>query len=123
MGARWALRRHLNALGWPLMAWTDAKTVAERWVRERLPADLSGKRLELVNFDSDDDARFFFPDRTAEFQRMVNSAIARQARKRKARTNYVVVTPAEYLEICSKDGIQDTPEERLAFIEACHRVL
>lgn len=104
------------------MAWTDAKAVAERWAQERLPEDLSGKRLELVNFDSDEDASFFYPKRTAEFQRMINSAIARIARKRKARTNYVLITPAEYLEICEKEGLKDSPEERLAFIEACHRI-
>lgn len=105
------------------MAWTDAKTIAERWVLARLPSDLSGRRLELVNFDNDEDTRFFYPDRTAEFQRMVNSAISRAARKRKARTNYVVVTPAEYLEICASEGLTDSPEERAAFIEACHRIL
>lgn len=105
------------------MAWTDAKTVAERWAQDRLPLDLRGKRLELVNFDNDEEARFFYPDRTAEFQRMVNSAIARIARKRGAKTNYVVVTPADYLEICAEEGLKDSPEDRLAYIEACHRIL
>ena len=104
------------------MAWTDAKTIGARWVQQRLPEDLSGKRLELVSFDSDADSKFFYPGRSAEFHRMINSAIARAARKRGARTNYVVVTPAEYLEICEKEGVEDSPEERQAFIEACHRI-
>ncbi len=104
------------------MAWTDAKTIAERWVQERLPEEMAGKRLELVNFESDSDARYFYPERTAEFQRMVNSAIARAARKRKARTNYVTVSPVEYVEICMRDQVVDTPEERTAYIEACHRI-
>lgn len=104
------------------MAWTDAKIIADRWVQERLPEDLSGKRLELVNFDSDEDSKFFYPRRSAEFHRMINTAIARAARKRGARANYVLISPAEYLEICAKEGIQDSPEERLAFIEACYRI-
>ena len=104
------------------MAWTDAKAIAERWAQDRLPEDMSGKRLELVNFDSDEDARFFYPKRTAEFQRMINSAIARIARKRKARTSYVLISPNEYWDICEKEGLNDSQEERLSFVEACHRI-
>lgn len=105
------------------MAWADAKQIAEGWVSQRLPQEMHGKSLELVNFETDADAAFFYPGRTAEFQRMINSAIARQARKRKARTMYVKITPQEYHDLREKNGVEDTPEEREAFIEACHRII
>lgn len=104
------------------MAWQDARTIADEWVRDHLPMDLRGRKLELVTFENDDDARFFYPERSAEFHQMVTSAIARQARKRKARTTYVKITPTEYFAAIKDAGVEDDAEERLAYIEACHQV-
>jgi hypothetical protein len=104
------------------VAWKDAKEVAEEWAAEHLPADLHGRILELVNFETDEDTEFFYPGRREMFHRMITKGISRIARKRGARTMYLRVTPADYLDLCEKDQVKDSPEERTAFITACHRI-
>lgn len=102
------------------MAWMDAKDVAQEWVDKNLPTNLRGQVLQLVRFDSDTDSRFFYANRTATYHHMVTTAIARAARKRGARTNYVTITPDRYREWLSGQSKQDDDATRLAYIEGCH---
>ncbi|WP_395753344.1 hypothetical protein [Prosthecobacter sp.] len=102
------------------MAWKDAKAEGTKWADEKLPADLRGQVLQLVNFETDFDSRFFYPDRSAQYHSMITNAIARNARKRGAKTVYATITPSAYMEWQTGQGKEDSKELRLKFIESCH---
>ena len=111
------------------MSWQNAKKVADDWCAKHLAeVDLKGKLVQLVAFNDDETCRWFYPDRDLGFHKMITTAIAREARKRGAKTIYVPVTKTDYL-----FGREDLPgkcppglsgqKERSEFIEKCHRVL
>lgn len=104
------------------MAWADAKTTAQNWAEKNLPQDLRGQVLQLVVFENDRHAAFFYPDRTAKFQHMVNNSIGRLARKRGALTNSVVITPERYREWLEVQQLEDSDAQRLSFIESFHHL-
>ncbi len=103
------------------MSWQSAKEVAEKWCAENLADDLRVKMVQLIAFDDDETCRFFYRERDAGFHRMVTSGIAREARKRGAKTIYVTATRAAY--DVWRSPRQDTAELRRQFIEESHRVL
>lgn len=105
------------------MKWQEAKQIAEKWAEEYLPADLRGRKVELVSFESEADTRFFYPDRSESDHYTITTAISRIVRGRKGKNIYLRVSPAEFFDICRKEGIQDSPEERAAYIQACHRII
>lgn len=100
------------------MAWQDAKALGETWAEKNLPADLRGQVIQLVTFESDRDALFFYPDRTSEFQAMIMRALAREVRKRKGKTSYMTLTADRYREWLQAQGKRDTDATRLAFAES-----
>ncbi|WP_395736298.1 hypothetical protein [Prosthecobacter sp.] len=102
------------------MAWKDAKAEGTKWAAEKLPENLRGNVLQLVNFESDSDSRFFYPDRSAQYHSMITNAIARNARKRGAKTVYATITPGAYIDWRTGQGKEDSKELRLEFIESCH---
>ena len=105
------------------MTWQEAKQIAEEWAKQHLPPDLRGHKVELVSFECDEDTRYFYPERSEADHRTITTAVSRIARGRRGKTMYFKASPVEYLAICEKEGIIDSPEERAAYIQACHRVI
>lgn len=102
------------------MTWQESKDIAQQWVDNNLAEDLRDQVLQLVSFDTDRDSRFFYPDRTAKDHAQITTAIARQARKRKAKTVYATITAERYREWLNTQGLTDTAMKRSEYIESCH---
>jgi hypothetical protein len=97
------------------VSWKNAKAVADAWIHERMPDDLRGRAVQLVDFPDDETCRFFYNDRVIGLHRMVTTAIAREARKRGAKILHAQVTLADYERERLK---RESPRE---FVERCHR--
>jgi hypothetical protein len=106
------------------MNWLKVNEFVEAWAAEKqLPADLTGKTLTLVEFGSDSDCRFFYPERTQHAQQVFITALARFARSRHARTEHRSITPDHYLAWLAGEKAGDSPETRGLFIESRYQVL
>ena len=97
----------------------NAKDAADDFVaRLRLPADLKGRKFQLVTFSSDEHCRFFYPRRAMEWQRQVNTYISRKLREQHGvRVNRIALTPEDYRIARAGGDIPDTQEDRYAFAE------
>ncbi len=106
------------------MNWERINEFVQAWAAERSwPADLKGITVTLVDFESEEDCRFFYPDRTQLAQKAFTSALAKFARGRRARTEHATVTPAQYQVWLVAEKLQDTPENRGQFIESRYKLL
>lgn len=106
------------------MNWLKVNEFVEAWAAEnQLPADLTGKTLTLVEFESDSDCRFFYPERTQHAQQVFTTALARFARSRHARTEHRSITPNHYRAWLAGEKAGDSPEIRGRFIESRYQVL
>lgn len=104
------------------MAWMDAKEAAAKWVGEKLAADMHGHVVQLVKFESEAEARFFNAEIGQTWQQMLNTAIARAARKRGAGVVHTTVNRQHYHTWRSGQGRQDTDKARIEFIASMQRV-
>lgn len=106
------------------MNWNDVSLFAATWAQQRaLPDKLDGCWLELVDFDTEEDCRFFYPERDLLSHRTFLNAIARLAQRRGARTRHVRISPEHYRLWRTSEQREDTKEERGAYIESRYRVL
>lgn len=106
------------------MNWQTISQFVEAWATEHaLPPDLKGRTLTLVDFESEQDCQFFYPDRNQLAQKAFTSALARFARARHARTEHVTITPDHYRAWLSAEKQDDTQEARTRFIESRYRLL
>ena len=106
------------------MNWLKVNEFVEAWAAEnQLPADLTGKTLTLVEFESDSDCRFFYPERTQHAQQVFTTALARFARSRHARTEHRSITPDHYWAWLAGEKASDSPQIRGRFIESRYQVL
>jgi hypothetical protein len=76
----------------------NAKDAADDFVAKlRLSADAKGRKFQLVTFTSEVDCRFFYPRRSLDWQRQVNTYISRALRERfGVRVERVSLTPADF---------------------------
>lgn len=106
------------------MNWQKVNEFVESWSLEhQLPANLKGKTLLLVDFESEADCLFFYPERTQLAQKAFTSALSRFARARHARTEHVTITPEHYRVWLLAEQLDDTLENRGRFIESRYQVL
>ncbi len=106
------------------MNWEKVNEFVEAWAAERaLPADLKGRTLTLVDFESEEDCQFFYPGRTLLSQKAFTSALARFARARHARTEHAAITRGHYRLWLVAEKLDDTEENRGRFIESRYKVL
>jgi hypothetical protein len=100
----------------------DAKAAALEWLTQRQwPDDLTGYVVQLVEFPSDEAARFFYPAASPGFFAMVTRALNRRCRTRGAKVVRVALLPEHYE--AGRGTTPDTPDARLAYAEAAQRIL
>ena len=105
------------------MNWQNINEFVEQWAAQRsLPVDLKGQELLLVDFESEADCQFFYPDRSLLSQQAFTSALARFARGRSARTTHIKITPEHYRGWLLAEKGQDNSETRERFIESRYRL-
>lgn len=80
------------------MSAQNAKDAADDYVaRLRLEPGPKGRMFQLVTFETEEDCRFFYPRRSADWQRQVNAFIARELRSRySVRVQRLAISPADY---------------------------
>jgi len=104
--------------------WTKVNEFVEAWAAEqKLPADLKGRTLTLVDFENEEDCQFFYAGRTQLGQTAFTSALARFARARRGRTEHVTITQGHYQAWLAAEKLDDTEENRGRFIESRYKVL
>jgi hypothetical protein len=60
------------------MSWQDAKAQAAL-LAQHLPLNLKGRAIQVADFDSEEDCRAFYPDRSLGFHRMILTAVRKIA--------------------------------------------
>jgi hypothetical protein len=100
------------------MSAQNAKDAADEFIATlRLSADAKGRKFQLVTFASDEDCRFFYPRRALDWQRMVNTLVARVLRARfGVRVQRIAITPGDYK--LWRGDRADTPELRREFADS-----
>jgi len=100
------------------VSWQEAKTAAQEWAEAAgFAGELRGRMLLLPSFDSDEDCRFFLPDRGLGFHRMMVKAAARTARKAGAQVIPVLVRPKDYRGWLRAGEIEDSPARRAEYLK------
>jgi hypothetical protein len=93
----------------------NAQVTAEEFVSQiPLPDNASVSRFQLVTFENEEDCRFFYPRRALDWQRQVNTYIARALRRRGVRVDRITIVPSQYH--AWTDGA-DSPELRRKFAD------
>ena len=106
------------------MNWEKVNEFVVAWAADQgLPQNFNGRTLTLVDFETEEDCRFFYPDRTHLAQKAFTSALAKFARSRHARTEHVTTTPDHYRAWLLAEQGEDTDENRGRYIESRYRVL
>jgi hypothetical protein len=106
------------------MKWNDVSAFAVTWAEQHgLPVKLKGQWLELVDFDTEEDCRFFYPERDLLSHRAFLNALARLAQGRGARTRRVRISPDHYRPWLDAEHHEDTRERRSSFIESRYRTM
>lgn len=106
------------------MNWQKVNEFVALWAGARsLPANLKGRTLTIVEFESEEDCAFFYPGRTLLAQKAFTSALVKLARARHARTEKVIITPDHYRHWLAAEKTEDTEENRGRFIESRYQVL
>lgn len=106
------------------MKWEQLSEFVEAWAGSHgLPADMSGRSLILVDFASEADCGFFYPERDLVSQKAFTLALAKLARSRNARTEHVVINPDQYRAWLAAEKREDSVASRESFIESRYRLL
>lgn len=103
------------------MSWASAKRAAEHFFRQmpHLPEDFRGATVRLSKFPDQATKDFLRPDDLAwsvEFHDMVNRAVAREFRRRKARVEFVMIELPEFFDWLILAGKNNSPATRAEFI-------
>lgn len=73
------------------------REAAEKWLKDfRIPEAIDGRTVDLVAFTSDEECRFFYPQRTALWQQKVNRQVAIAVRRRGGKVWRTELTRARY---------------------------
>lgn len=79
------------------MSAKNAQTTASEFVsRLQLPNNASNGRFQLVTFENEENCRYFYPRRALDWQRQVNTYIARALRRRGMRVYRITIEPPQY---------------------------
>lgn len=106
------------------MNWEKIGEFVKEWaVAQGLPADLRGRALTLVDFESEEDCGYFYAGRTLLAQKAFTSALAKFARARHARTEHITINRGHYEIWLAAEQEDDTEENRNRFIESRYKVL
>lgn len=98
------------------MSAKNAQVTAEEFVSQiQLVDSASSGRFQLVTFENEEDCRFFYPRRALDWQRQVNTYVARALRRRGVRVDRITILPSHY-HAWTKDGA-DSPELRRKFAD------
>lgn len=102
------------------MSAQNAKEAADDAIsRLRLTPDDKGRKYQLVTFENDEDCRFFYARRALDWQRQVNTYIARALREHGIRVQRISVTPIDYTVWRQRlKAGPDTPELRRTFADS-----
>lgn len=105
------------------MTWLSAKAAAAeylRWLDERFqwPRDLTGATMRLADYETEGDLKFLkgHAEWPLEFHRMVNSAMARDLRKRGATVEIVPLKMTDYFDWLATEKLANTAANRAKFI-------
>jgi hypothetical protein len=99
------------------VTWQDARSIALKWIDEQLRhADANAKILLVPDFISDEDCKFFVPDRSLAFHRMILKAASRDARRRGVKLVPHKITPRDYQREIRFLKLEDSPEERAHYL-------
>lgn len=105
------------------MNWQKVNEFVEAWAAERaLPANLKGRALMVVDFESEADCAFFYPGRTMLAQKAFTSALVKFARARHAHVEHATITPEHYRHWLVAEKTEDSEENRGRFIESRYQV-
>jgi glutamate/tyrosine decarboxylase-like PLP-dependent enzyme len=80
----------------PAVSAENAKNAANELLERLRLEEVKEGKLQLVTFDSEEYCRFFYPRRALEWQRQVNTYIARALRQQGLRIERISLTPSEY---------------------------
>lgn len=102
-----------------------AKAAALEWMAARgWPEDMSGFVVQLVEFGSVEDTRYFYPGANSGFMLVRTRAIEKRARTRKAKVHKFRLTPEHFGDwLTDRPGRQDTPQARIDFAESMQCIL
>lgn len=103
------------------MSWEKARDLGRAWVEQHLPADLSGRLVQLAVFDQEEDCRHFHPHRSVNFHNMVVKAAGRNIRRLGGKTSLLQVTRVQYFDWLG--GREDTITQRKAFLDTIEIVI
>jgi len=107
--------------GVPFLGQENANNVALHLV-EQLPIPVpkqNGPQYQVVSFASEEDCRFFYPQRTLEWHREFNGAIQRAFQERGIDVQPITITPWDYHQWRKlTHRKQDTSEMRRKFADA-----
>jgi hypothetical protein len=94
----------------------NAQITADEFLSQlQLPNDASENRFQLVAFENEEDCRFFYPRRALDWQRQVNTYIARALRRRGVRVNRITIVPSDFHVWLGNRA--DSPELRRKFAD------
>jgi hypothetical protein len=100
----------------------NAQITADEFVSQvQLPNNASNSSFQLVTFENEKDCRFFYPRRALDWQRQVNTYIARALRRRGIRVNRIAISPSDYDAWIG--GRADSPELRREFADQHLRLI
>ena len=107
-----------------IMNWENVNAFVRTWVEQRgLPADMAGMSLVLVDFQNEADCDFFHPGRDMVSQKAFTMALAKLARERGARPEHAVIQREHFRGWLAAEKLEDSAENREAFIESRYKVL
>jgi hypothetical protein len=101
----------------------NAKDAADEIVaRLRMEPGPKGRKFQLVTFETDEGCRFFYPRRSLDWQRQVNTFVSRDLRTRyNIRVQRISISPADY--DVWLNGRADQPDLRRQFADGHQHLL
>lgn len=106
------------------MNWQNVRQFVESWVTQHeLPDDLRGGELDIVHFASEEDCRFFYPDRDLISHEAFLNSLVRWVREHGGRTRRVTLGPDHYRTWLTTESLENSPENRGAYVESRYRLI
>lgn len=81
-----------------------------------LPEDLRGRIFRLPDFATEENCAWFFPRRSLQFHRRMNTAIAREIRRRGGKVQRFLLDPALFPQSLSPQGRYTAAQEVYALL-------
>jgi hypothetical protein len=105
------------------VTWQDARALAQTWLEDIGAGTGIGNIILLPDFEDEEDCRFFIPDRSLAFHRMILKAAGRMARPEGWKVVKHLVREKDYRRDLREKNFEDTPEHRANYFNAQARIV